>query len=246
MHPKRTLATESESAFGQYLAEVERIAPLSAQEIQQLLARLPERAARDRLIEGHLPLVIQIARAYQGRGMHLSDLIQIGSLCLVEGIAAWTPETLPSLPLALLEMLRQAMEQALAAEARQSGNEEPGALRSQDGRSTGRRQCRRKTRGRSARRRRQTYLRARARLLPIEERLVREACAGCIAPLLRLSRRERDILSARTGQARLSYRHIAERLGISSRTARRHAARGLRKLRRARAVLCPLRRGPRA
>jgi hypothetical protein len=123
MSPKNTFHAELESGLGQYLAETRRIAPLSEQEIEKLLARLPERTARDRLIEGHLFLVVQTAQAYQHNGIDLEDLIQIGSLCLVEEIATWTPDAFPSLLVpSLLEALHQAMEQTITAEARRPGN----------------------------------------------------------------------------------------------------------------------------
>jgi RNA polymerase sigma-B factor len=43
-------------------------------------------AARDRLVEEHLPLVRSLARRYAGRGESLDDLIQVGSIGLLKAI----------------------------------------------------------------------------------------------------------------------------------------------------------------
>lgn len=43
-------------------------------------------AARDRLVEQHLPLVRSLARRYAGRGEPLDDLVQVGSIGLIKAI----------------------------------------------------------------------------------------------------------------------------------------------------------------
>jgi RNA polymerase sigma-B factor len=43
-------------------------------------------AARDRLIQLYLPLVRKLARRHMGRGEHLEDLVQIGSIGLIHAI----------------------------------------------------------------------------------------------------------------------------------------------------------------
>lgn len=47
--------------------------------------------ARDRLIELHLPLVRAIARRYAGSGELLEDLVQVGSIGLIEAIDRFDP-----------------------------------------------------------------------------------------------------------------------------------------------------------
>jgi RNA polymerase sigma factor (sigma-70 family) len=244
MYPEHRGNEGSRPALQQYLADIERVTPLSAQEIRQLIAHLPERTARDRLIEGHLPLVLQIARTYQGCGITLADLIQIGSLSLVEEIATWTPSAPPSVARSLPGTLHLALQRAITAEARKQGKEGQGLPHSRVGRAAeqlDRRTCRRRRRGwRNAPRRQQTPEALRAWRQPVETQFVRDACAGVIAVLLRLSRREREILSARFGSAGpvgISYQLIARQLGVSPRTVRRHARSGLGKLRQARMLL---------
>jgi RNA polymerase sigma-B factor len=58
-------------------------------ETRALLRAYHERgdlAARDRVIEAHLPLVRALARRYAGRSEQLEDLIQVGSIGLIKAI----------------------------------------------------------------------------------------------------------------------------------------------------------------
>lgn len=49
-------------------------------------------AARERLVELYMPLVRTLARRYDHRGEHLEDLIQVGSIGLIEAIDRFDPE----------------------------------------------------------------------------------------------------------------------------------------------------------
>jgi RNA polymerase sigma-B factor len=49
-------------------------------------------AARERLIELHLPLVRALARRYANRGERLEDLVQVGAIGLIEAIDRFDPE----------------------------------------------------------------------------------------------------------------------------------------------------------
>ena len=75
-----------------YEEDLSGIAPLSREEEARLTRDLlgEEAAARqvaaERLTEGNLRWVMQIARDYAGRGLSLSDLIQEGNLALWESI----------------------------------------------------------------------------------------------------------------------------------------------------------------
>ena len=70
-----------------YLKEIGKIQLLSAQEELNLARQALEDgngAARDRLIEANLRLVVSIAKRYVGRGMTFLDLIQEGNLGLMK------------------------------------------------------------------------------------------------------------------------------------------------------------------
>ena len=49
-------------------------------------------AARRRVIEQYMPLVVKLARGYSGRGEPLEDLIQVGSEGLIKAVDRFEPE----------------------------------------------------------------------------------------------------------------------------------------------------------
>jgi RNA polymerase sigma-B factor len=54
--------------------------------------RAGDPAARRRLIEQYMPLVVALARRYRGRGEQLEDLIQVGSIGLIKAVDRFQPE----------------------------------------------------------------------------------------------------------------------------------------------------------
>ena len=68
--------------------------PLPAAEEQQLLAQAAngDEAARQRLIERNLRLVVYIARRFENTGINIEDLISIGTIGLIKAIATFRPE----------------------------------------------------------------------------------------------------------------------------------------------------------
>ena len=69
----------------QYVKEIKRrsITPAESTELTQKMSA-GDAAARNRLIEGNLRFVIQVARSYQGMGLELEDLIGFGNIGLFE------------------------------------------------------------------------------------------------------------------------------------------------------------------
>ena len=68
--------------------------PLKPAEEQALLKRLSDgdEAARQTLIERNLRLVVYIARRFENTGIHIEDLISIGTIGLIKGISSYRPE----------------------------------------------------------------------------------------------------------------------------------------------------------
>ena len=69
--------------------------PLSREEEEALLARLPEDAdgtVRNVLIERNLRLVVFIARKFESSGVGLEDLISIGTIGLVKAVNTFDPQ----------------------------------------------------------------------------------------------------------------------------------------------------------
>lgn len=65
--------------------------PLSAPEEQQMLLRLEEgdESAKNRLIERNLRLVVYIARRFENTGIHIEDLISIGTIGLIKAVGTY-------------------------------------------------------------------------------------------------------------------------------------------------------------
>lgn len=71
-----------------YLQEIGRIPMLTEEEERELGKRISEgdEAARSRLEEGNLRLVVSLAKHYTGRGVPLMDLIQEGNMGLMHAV----------------------------------------------------------------------------------------------------------------------------------------------------------------
>ena len=71
-----------------YLNEISKTRLLTASEEVQLARRIEkgDKAAKDRLIQSNLRLVVSIARKFIGRGLILSDLIQEGNFGLMKAV----------------------------------------------------------------------------------------------------------------------------------------------------------------
>ena len=71
-----------DSALDIYLSEARRIKILPFEEQRKLIdeAKSGSKAAKDKLTQNYLPLVIDIARSFKGRGLPFDDLIQEGNL----------------------------------------------------------------------------------------------------------------------------------------------------------------------
>ena len=82
------LAGTTTDALQLFLNEAGRYALLSAAEEVELAKRIErgDRAAKDRMINSNLRLVVSIAKRYQGHGLSLLDLIQEGIIGLIRAV----------------------------------------------------------------------------------------------------------------------------------------------------------------
>lgn len=81
-------ADETEDSMKMYLRQIGSYPLLSAEEERALAKKCAEgdMAAKNRLIESNLRLVVSIAKKYRGRGLSFADLIQEGNCGLMRGI----------------------------------------------------------------------------------------------------------------------------------------------------------------
>jgi DNA-directed RNA polymerase, sigma subunit (sigma70/sigma32) len=80
---------EEDSAYlTMYLEDLKHIIPLSESEEMELFQKMidGEEGAKQRLMEGLLSLVVDIAHNYKNRGVNMEDLIQEGNLGLMHGL----------------------------------------------------------------------------------------------------------------------------------------------------------------
>ncbi|MBY6273240.1 MAG: RNA polymerase sporulation sigma factor SigE [Caldibacillus debilis] len=68
--------------------------PLTKEEEEILIQKLPEgdETARSMLIERNLRLVVYIARKFENTGIHIEDLISIGTIGLIKAVNTFNPQ----------------------------------------------------------------------------------------------------------------------------------------------------------
>jgi RNA polymerase nonessential primary-like sigma factor len=91
---ERATASESHDPTRLYLNEIGASPLLSAAEEVKYsrLAQQGDEAARKRMIESNLRLVVKIARRYMNRGLAFLDLIEEGNLGLIRAVEKFDPE----------------------------------------------------------------------------------------------------------------------------------------------------------
>ena len=103
-----------------YLKEIGQVKLLSAEEEVELAKRVTEgdQAAKNKLTEANLRLVVSIAKKYSGRGLHILDLIQEGNTGLIRAVDKfdWTKGN--KFSTYATWWIRQAITRAIADQAR--------------------------------------------------------------------------------------------------------------------------------
>jgi len=103
-----------------YLKEIGQIRLLSAEEEVELAKQVSEgnQAAKNKLTEANLRLVVSIAKKYSGRGLHILDLIQEGNTGLIRAVDKfdWTKGN--KFSTYATWWIRQAITRAIADQAR--------------------------------------------------------------------------------------------------------------------------------
>ncbi|OGM19431.1 RNA polymerase sigma factor RpoD [Candidatus Woesebacteria bacterium RIFCSPHIGHO2_01_FULL_38_10] len=111
---------ESTDPVRQYLREIGRVPLLVAEEEVELAKRYEkgEKAAKDKLTESNLRLVVSIAKKYIGRGLSLLDLIQEGNQGLIRAVEKYDWRRGYKFSTYATWWIRQAITRAIADQAR--------------------------------------------------------------------------------------------------------------------------------
>ena len=103
-----------------YLKEIGQVRLLTADEEMELAKRVCEgdKAAKDKLTEANLRLVVSIAKKYSGRGLHILDLIQEGNTGLIRAVDKFDYTKGNKFSTYATWWIRQAITRAIADQAR--------------------------------------------------------------------------------------------------------------------------------
>ncbi len=103
-----------------YLKEIGKVQLLSMDEEIELAEKMAhgDEAARKRLAEANLRLVVSIAKKYVGRGMHFLDLIQEGNMGLIKAVEKFDYTKGYKFSTYATWWIRQAITRAIADQAR--------------------------------------------------------------------------------------------------------------------------------
>ena len=119
-HVREETRDTSRANLAVYLGEIAPI-PLLTREDEVALARrvrAGDEAAKARLTEANLRLVVQIARRYLNRGLSLLDLIEEGNLGLIRAVEKFDPDRGTRFSTYAVWWIHQAIVRALANQAR--------------------------------------------------------------------------------------------------------------------------------
>ena len=117
LHSERGSA---EDPVRMYLKEIGKVPLLSADEEIKLAQRMEEgdEAAKKKLAEANLRLVVSIAKRYSGRGMQFLDLIQEGNLGLIKAVEKFDYRKGYKFSTYATWWIRQSITRAIADQAR--------------------------------------------------------------------------------------------------------------------------------
>ncbi len=116
--------TSADDPVRMYLKEIGKIPLLTPDEEIELAKQIEEgdeeqkKAARERLVEANLRLVVSIAKRFNGRGMQLLDLIQEGNLGLIKAVEKFDYRKGYKFSTYATWWIRQAVTRAIADQSR--------------------------------------------------------------------------------------------------------------------------------
>jgi len=109
-----------DDAIKLYLREIQKTRLLTADEEKELASRIAkgDKAARDRMIESNLRLVVKIAKRYVNRGLPFLDLIEEGNMGLIKAVERFKLSKECRFSTYATWWIRQSIERALVNQSR--------------------------------------------------------------------------------------------------------------------------------
>ena len=109
-----------DDAIKLYLREIQRTTLLTADEEKALASRIAkgDKAARDKMIESNLRLVVKIAKRYINRGLPFLDLIEEGNMGLIKAVERFKLSKECRFSTYATWWIRQSIERALVNQSR--------------------------------------------------------------------------------------------------------------------------------
>jgi RNA polymerase sigma factor (sigma-70 family) len=107
------------AAMRELIRQIQSENPVGAAEESVLLERsaLGDKASQDRLVAAHLDMVIRVAEARGEQRLSVADLVQEGSIGLVEAVRSFATSGQPDFAAFAEQMVTLRMQDAIAAEA---------------------------------------------------------------------------------------------------------------------------------
>lgn len=117
---RRRSGSRVQNPLETYLREINETALLTAEEEKELSYRISDgdASARDRMVRANLRLVVNIARAYGGKGLPLQDLIEEGNLGLLRAVEGFDPEMNTRFSTYASYWIKQSIKRALVNSAK--------------------------------------------------------------------------------------------------------------------------------
>src|ERR1700676_374369 len=114
---------ESDTGLSRYLREIGRIPLLTPQQEIELAAKIKkgDAAARERMINANLRLVVTIAHDYANLGLPLLDLISEGNIGLTKAVERFDPAKGAKLSTYAMWWIKQSIKRALANQPKMFG-----------------------------------------------------------------------------------------------------------------------------
>jgi RNA polymerase primary sigma factor len=119
-HEEGSAGVEPLDSLRLYFQEIRAAKLLTPEEELELARRIAQGddAARKRMIESNLRLVVKVAKRYMGQGLPLLDLIEEGNIGLIKAVERFKPEKKCRFSTYAVLWIRQSIERGLVSQSR--------------------------------------------------------------------------------------------------------------------------------